>query len=263
MLLSLLAPGCSTTYDATNKTPEDIFARAVKEFNGNDLFESQRLLDIIRLQYPTSQLADDAQYYLAEINYKRHEYILAAYNYNYLRRMYPQSEFAKLSMYKAAQCYVEMSPPYDRDQKYTKEAIVALSEYRERYKDDSTAADSSIKILRTKLSEHDFRIAEQYRTLLSPKASLIYFDAVIDDYADTEFCEPALRAKAEILTQLKRYDEALSACSLYSRFFPNGPSTGVLKELQLKASALKEAADRDAAAKKESQKDTKENSDKK
>ncbi len=228
---------CSTSYDATNKSPEDIFARGLKEFNDNDLFEAQRLLDIVRLQFPTSTMVDDAQYYLAEINFKRKEYIMAAYNYNYLRRMYPQSEYAKISMYKAAMCYVEQSPPYDRDQKYTREAIVALTEYRERYKQDSTVADSVVKILRSKLAEHDYRVAEQYRVLMSPRACLTYYDSVIDDYSDTEFCEPSMVAKAEVLLQLKRYDEALSICTLYTRFFPNGPSQDKIRAVRDKVAA--------------------------
>ena len=223
---------CSGTYDATNKTPEEIFTRALAEFKGNDLFESQRLLDIIRLQYPTSQYADDAQYYLAEINFKRKEYVLAAYNYNYLRRMFPQSEYAKQAMLKVAMCYVELSPPFDRDQKYTREAIVALTEYRDHYKQDSVMADSIVRIMRGKLAERDFRVAEQYRVLYAPRASLTYYDAVIDEYSDTEFCEPSMVGKAEVLVQLKRYDEALSVCSLYTRFFPSGKQRSRMESLR-------------------------------
>ncbi len=229
---TLVWTACSSTYDATNKSPEDIFAAGKKAYEEKDLFEAQRLFDIIRLQYPTAKIVDGAQYYLAEINYKRSEYVLGAYNYNYLRRMYPSSEYAQRSMYKAAMCYVELSPPYDRDQKYTREAIVALTEYRERYKGDSTRADSLIKTLRSKLGEHDFRVAEQYRVLLAPKASLTYYDSVIDDYSDTDFCEPSMLGKTEVLIQLKRYDEALSVCSLYSRFYPNGPNKVKMEQLR-------------------------------
>ncbi|MFM7773885.1 MAG: outer membrane protein assembly factor BamD [Candidatus Kapaibacterium sp.] len=229
---SALFVSCTSVYDATNKSPEEIFARALSEFKSNDLFEAQRLFDIIRLQYPTSPLVDDAQYYLAEVNFRRREYILAAYNYNYVRRAYPQSEFAKESMRKAALCYVELSPPFDRDQKYTREAIVALTEFREVYPADSSFADSTVATLQHKLAERDFRAAEQYRVLYAPRSALVFYGAVIDEHPTSEFCEPSLVGKAEILLKLKRYDEALSACTLHGRFFPNGAKSGRIGELQ-------------------------------
>lgn len=227
---------CNTMYDATGKSPDDIFVQAKKRFDDNDLIEAQRLFDIIKLQYPASQFADDAQYYIAEINFKRKEFIVAAFNYNYVRRLYSQSEYAKSALYKAALCYVELSPPFDRDQDYTRKAIVALGDFQREYPKDSLAevAATQIKELRDKLGEREFRVAEQYRVLLAPKSALVYYDAVIDDYSDTKFCEPAFVGKVEVLTQLKRSDEALAACALYKRFFPKG-------ELAEKMEALKNA----------------------
>lgn len=246
LLCITLVASCTSVYDATNKSPEEIYARALSEFKSNDLYEAQRLFDIIRLQYPTSPLVDDAQYYLAEVNFRRREYILAAYNYNYVRRAYPQSEYAKESMRKAALCYVELSPPYDRDQKYTREAIVALTEFREVFPADSIFADSTVATLQHKLAERDFRAAEQYRVLYSPKSALVFYDAVIDEHPTSEFCEPSLIGKAEILLKLKRYDEALSACALYSRFFPSGAKTARMNELQTE---IRKALDASAQSK--------------
>ena len=157
--------------------------------------------------------------------------------------MYSQSEYAKESMRKAALCYVELSPPFDRDQKYTREAIVALSEYREFYPADSSFADSTISSLQHKLAERDFRSAEQYRVLFSPRSALVYYDAVIDEHPNSEFCEPSLLGKAEILVRLKRFDEASSTCSLYDRFFPQGSLRSKIQELkdQIRANAVNES----------------------
>jgi len=225
---------CNTMYDATGKSADDIFVQAKKRFDDNDLMEAQRLFDIIKLQYPASQFADDAQYYIAEINFKRKEFIVAAFNYNYVRRMNGQSEYAKTALYKAALCYVELSPPFDRDQDYTRKAIVSLGDFQREYPKDSLAevAGNQIKDLRNKLAEREYRVAEQYRVLYSPKSALVYYDAVIDDYSDTKFCEPAFVGKVEILTQLKRADEALAACTLYKRFFPKGELTEQMEKLK-------------------------------
>lgn len=236
----LLVSACNSVYDATGKNVEDIFKQAVKEFNDEDMLEAQRLFDIIKLQYPASGYADDAQYYIAEINFKRKEFILAAFNYNFLRRSYPQSEHAKDALYKAALCYVELSPPFDREQKYTREAIASLSDFQKEYPKDSlsTVAGNLIKDMRNKLAEREYRVAEQYRVLYSPKASLVYYDAVIDEYADTKFAELSFVGKTEVLVELKRYDEAVSLCTLYSRFFPDGTEKNRIEELRKAAMGL-------------------------
>ncbi|GIV55857.1 MAG: hypothetical protein KatS3mg040_0625 [Candidatus Kapaibacterium sp.] len=85
------------------------------------------LFDVIRLQYPASEFAPDAQYYLAEISFRRREYVVASFNYSMVRRQYPTHPRAREALYKAALCYVELAPPYDRDQEYTRKAIAALA----------------------------------------------------------------------------------------------------------------------------------------
>lgn len=226
-------PACSSMYDATGKPVEEIYIRAKAEFTDGDFIEAQRLFDIIKLQYPASDYADDAQYYLAEINFKRKEFILASYNYSYLRRLYPQSEYVKDAALKIALCYVELSPPFDRDQKYTREAIVALTEFVRDYPKDTLLkkAGAMMNEMKDKLAEREFRIAEQYRVLLSPKAALLYYDTVIDDYADTKFGELAFVGKLEVLADLRRYDEARSVCLLYNRFYQNGSQKARVEQL--------------------------------
>jgi len=218
--LSFLLVSCSSADKARGPaTAEDVWLRGKKAFDENDLIEAQAQFDIIKLQYPASQYADDAQYYLAEINYKKGEYILAAFNYSLVRRSYPSSEFAKIAAYKSAECYYQIAPPMDRDQEYTKKAIQAYSEFQSIYPQDSLALISLDRIseLRGRLAERYLSIAEQYVSLVASKSALIYYDAVIEEYPDTKQYELALAGKIDILIRQFKTSEAQAVLALWRK----------------------------------------------
>lgn len=222
--ISLLFISCSSSREINTGNLEELFKEAVKLFNEKEYLEARKYFDIIKLQYPSSQYADDAQYYTAEIDFQRKEYVLAAYNYNRLRINFPNSEYAAISLFKAGLSYYELSPPYDRDQEYTLKAIDAFNLFQRLYPNDNKYADAGnyIKELRDKLAYREFYTAKLYLKMKEPYSALIYFQEVIDNFPDTEFFEPAYVGKIEVLTILKRYDEAKGLIELYKRMFVNG-----------------------------------------
>ncbi|MGA2298137.1 MAG: outer membrane protein assembly factor BamD [FCB group bacterium] len=222
---------CASNKQAGPKTAEEYFKEGMELFNKEDYLEAEHTFDLIKLQYPASQYADDAQFYLAESNYKRKEFYMAAYNYATLRRIYPRSEFVKKALFNAALCYNELSPPFDRDQDYTLKAIKAFSEFQNAYPGDSlyTEATNFITELRNKLAHRDYFTAGLYRKLYSLSSAVIYYDNVINDYPDTKFYEPAFAGKIEVLIELKKIDEAKSVIENYKKLFPNGANIDKIK----------------------------------
>jgi outer membrane protein assembly factor BamD len=211
---------CSTTETIqTPKTAEDVFKEGMEAFKDGNWLEAQSKFDIIKLQYPASPYADDAQFHLAEINYKRGEFILAAFNYALVRRTFPSSEYAKESLLKSADCYYELSPPPDRDQEYTKKAILAYGEFQTVYPQDSLAlvALKRISELRGRMARKQLEAAEHYVRTLSYRASLVYFDSVLEEYADTDVYEDAVIGKLDVLLQQKKYDDARATVAAYRR----------------------------------------------
>lgn len=206
------------------KDAETAYTAGVQAFTGEDYFEAQRLFDVIRLQFPTTQYADDAQYYLGEISYARKEYVMAAFNYGMVRRSYPTSSLNKSALFKTGMCYYELAPPADRDQDYTKKAISSFSEFQAIYPSDSLYEEAGKRIneLRNRLAERELITAELYRNLYSNRSALIYYDVIIDDYPDTEHYETAFAGKIESLIALRRYDDAKSMIELYRKRFTNG-----------------------------------------
>jgi outer membrane protein assembly factor BamD len=219
------------------RTPDGIFQAGLKEFEDKNYLEAQKLFEIIKLQYPASQYADDSQYYLAEIEFKKEKYIMASFNYNLLRRLYPGSEYSQLSLFKSALSLYKQTPKFDRDQDYTKKALTAFQEFQNLYPKDSlfNEANKLIEDLRNKLAEREFSVAELYKKLEYFKSSLVYYDSVINDYEDTKFFEQAYIGKISVLIKIKKYEEALSLIDLYTKSFPQSNYKTDISELKSKA----------------------------
>ncbi len=230
---------------ASNKGPEtrpvdEIYKDAVKLYEDEDYLDARTLLELIKLQYPASQFADDAQFLLAEIHYKRDEFIMAAFHYNLLRRIYPGSEYGKICLFKAAMSHFNMSPTFDRDQDYTRKAIDAFQEFHYMYPSDSLFKESSDRImdLRNKLAYREYFTANLYIKMESPNSSIIYFDAVINKYNDTKYYELAFVGKIDAYLIMKRYDKVRDMIYLYKSNFPKGENLPKVEKILTDISGL-------------------------
>src|SRR5207249_3181699 len=76
ILVALFLAGCGSSEVTVNLSAEARFEMGKKKFDQGDYLEAIADFEIIKLQYPGSGVADDAQYYLAESHFKREEYLL-------------------------------------------------------------------------------------------------------------------------------------------------------------------------------------------
>ncbi len=220
----LLFSACSTKSSNENKSVDDIYKEAKRLLDKSDLYEAKKYFDIIKLQYPASSFADDAQFYLAEIEFKNEKYIMSSFNYNLVKKLYPNSLFIKESQFKSALCYYKLSPNFERDLEYTKKAITALNEFQNMYTEDSLSlvSDSLIKELRNNLAAREYNTGMLYQKLKSPKAAVIYFDSIINDFDDTSFLEKAYVSKIESFMYMQKFENAKTIIDLYKQKFTNG-----------------------------------------
>ncbi len=236
--ISITLGGCASSRSADELSEDELYTQAKELMAEEEYREAMKLLEVLKLQYPASQYADDAQYMIADIHFQREEYILAAFNFSNVRKYYPGSQYVRESMYKAALCLYNLSPSFARDQDYTVKAIKSFSEYQTLYPErDSLYLEAGriIDDLRNKLAHKEYFIAELYRKMNYPESSLIYYDSVIDNYVDTEYYEPAYFGKIETLVAVGRYDDARSLISLYRRQFPAGEFLDEVAELENEA----------------------------
>lgn len=206
-------------------------------FLDKDWLESKKEFDIIKLQFPESEMADDAYFYLAEVDFQKGEYIVATYGYNSLRRAFPNSPHAEKAAFQSAVCYYKLSPPLEREQTYTTQAIQALMEFQTYYPKDSLTekAGTFISELRNKLAEGELIKVDYYFTSFSYRAALIYINKVLDEYPDTPSFELALGLKSIALSRQQKLADAEEAQRSYVKNFPDG---SMVKEIE---TALNEA----------------------
>ncbi|MGQ9818854.1 MAG: outer membrane protein assembly factor BamD [Candidatus Kapaibacteriales bacterium] len=224
ILFLLVIFGCSSGKQIEIKTADELFRLAKEKYDEGNFDEASKYFDLLKLQYPASQYSDDAQFYLAEINFKRGEYIMAVFNYNWLRRSYSNSPFYKESLYKTALCYYYLSPPFDRDQEYTHKAIEAFTDFKMAYPQDTLTirVDEYLNELKNKLAYRNYFTALLYYKMQSFRSSLIYLDEVIDKYSDSLYIEDAYWLKANILKNLNRLLDLKDVVEEYQLKFPNG-----------------------------------------
>ena len=234
ILVALLVACSATKQEKRSRTAEDVYKEAVAAFEDRNWLEAVAQFDIIKLQFPASLYADDAQYYLAEINYERGEYVLGAYNYAMVRRLFPSSDYAKMALYKSAECYLKLSPPSDRDQDYTKKAIAAFGEFEAAYPQDSLALEAAkqIRMLRDKLAERYLESARHYTRSYSNKAAVIYYDAVLEEFPDSKHVETALVEKIATLIAMRKKDDARLAIDQYRRMIRSGQQRAEVDRLE-------------------------------
>jgi outer membrane protein assembly factor BamD len=236
LLFLTVFAGCSSSVDTTNMTPEDRLAYAIKLYNDEDYLEAVNELQAILLQYPGSTISDDAQFYLAKTRFARQEYIMAAFEFSKLIKNMPASDFVPESQFMLAECYDQLSPDFNLDQKYTKKAIQEYQAFIDFFPTNEKVAEAEKKIseLNGKLAKKDYTIAQIYEKLDYLKAAIIYYDDVIDTYHDTPYAKLAMYDKIKVLVDRNENNRALAEIDKYIERYPDDQNIDELKNLKVK-----------------------------
>ncbi len=231
--------GCAASIDTSQLPPSQRFEYAVKLYHGKDYQEALKEFQAIVLQYPGNAIIDSAQYYLGMTRYQRGEYILGAYEFSRLIKNMPSSKMVPICQFMLAQCYYELSPYFELDQKYTRKAISEFQAFIDFFPADPKVPDAEKKIaeMNNKLAHKEYHIAYIYHKMGYYPAALIYYNLVIDNYHETEYGPLAMFDKIKLLMNLKRNDEALASISKFMNLYPNDSH---LKEIQKLKSSLEE-----------------------
>ena len=236
VLFLLVFEGCSSSVDTTNMTGENRLSYAISLYNDEDYLEAINELQAILLQYPGSSISDDAQFYLAKTRFARKEYIMAAFEFSKLIKNMPASEFVPESQYMLADCYYELSPNFNLDQKYTRKAIQEFQAFIDFFPTNERVADAEKKIdeLNNKLAEKTYSIAGIYEKLDYLKAAVIYYDEVIDNYHDTPYAPLAMYNKINVLVERDRSNDAITEIDKFIEKYPDSRRIDELKSLRSK-----------------------------
>ncbi len=228
-----ILPSCGSSTAIKSISAEERFEIGKQKYDDEDYLEAISDFEIIKLQYPGSAMADDAQFYLAESRFRREEYLLAGAEFQELIRSMPASPFVPIAQYKIGLCYYKLAPNSSLDQQYTLRAIDEFQTFIEYYPQDDSAAYASVKIqeLNERLARKLFDTAELYMILEYFKSATIYFTDVVEKYHDTQYAEPALFGKIKSLIARKRYSEAKKEIEIFFDKYPSSPLRSEIETL--------------------------------
>lgn len=202
---------CGPKKDVTAyMTSREHFEYAMKFFNKKDYTKAQEQFSLITYKYSGSDVADDAQFYLAESYYKQEDYVSASSEYDRLVSSYPRSEFVEAAMYKLVLSYFELSPNYALDQKFTQDALIAAQNFIDLYpKSDRMPEVEKIRQqILDKLARKDYVNATVYRKISEYEAAIAYYDFVITGYSDSPLAVDSKFWKGYCFFRLKEYQKA-------------------------------------------------------
>jgi len=223
LVASLLFAGCSATKEVEQLSVEKRYAAAKSLFDGGDYLQAYEEFRIVTLQYQGNTLANDAQYLMGECRFNREEYILAAYEYDVLVRTMPTSPYVAKARYAKALCYFKLSPSYNLDQNYTKQAIDEFQSFIEYHPTDSLVIDAEKKIdeLNSKLAQKEYENGVTYTHMEYYKSAVASFDHVLEKYHDTPYAEQAQLRKAEAQLMRNHVHEAKTEIGKFFAKYPN------------------------------------------
>lgn len=231
-----LLPGCSSSkYTTENIDADDRFARGKQKFDKGDYLKAIEEFQLVALQFQGSGVADDAQFYLAESYYYRDEYILAASEYETLIRRMRSSEWVPQAQYKRAMCYYELSPRPPLEQSYTRKAVDSFQEFIEYNPTDSLVIEAEAKIreLNDKMALKKYDTGRLYMRLEYYKSAQIVFEALLEQYHDSDWADDAHVGLVEALIARRRYREAKDQIERFFVRFLNSPLKTKVQRLQL------------------------------
>lgn len=222
LILAVFMAGCGKKDETAYMTSKEHFAYAMKFFKKEKYSKAQEQFQVITFKYSGSDVADDAQFYLAESYFFQKDYVLAASEYDRLVSSYPRSEFVEESMYKITICYFKLSPGYALDQKFTYEAKDAAQNFLDLYPKSPRKAemDSLYLTITDKLARKEFENAHTYRKVTEYEAAIVYYDLVINEYPKSQYAGRALYWKAYCFYKLKLYEKARLILSRLTDQYP-------------------------------------------
>lgn len=240
LAVPMLAAGCGSS-GAVATSGEDAYARGLESFERRryaraiELF--RQALDFGR----TSDIADDAQLYLARAYAGDRQYLLAATEYSRFIGFYRTDPRLEDASYERIQAYADLSPSYELDPTPTIEAIRYIGEFLRQYPASERTAEATalLTTLREKLARKQYEAARLYERRELYEAAGMAYAAVLTDYPTSAYADDAavgqLRAAVAYAEgsiaarQPERFREALR---LYDQVVTLYPATPLLREAE-------------------------------
>lgn len=235
LAVTVLVAGCSSSGRLRYTTPEEAFERGMALFERGKYQRATEYFQGVFDFGRTSELAADAQLYLARSYYEDRQYILAASEYTRFIDLYRNDPRVEQAEFERALSYYHLSPTYALDQTDTRRAIDYLNLFLNRYPQSELAGEAEARIqeLREKLAHKQVETAGLYERRELYEAAALSYESAFDRYPDTAWADEALLGAIRSFIafaeqsirerQEERYQRAVENYERLVQLFPDSP----------------------------------------
>jgi len=219
---------------------EKKYEAAIQYFEEADYYRSSSLLEQILPIIKGSAKAEKANFIYAYTYYYQGQYLLSSHYFKTFYDTYSRSEYAEEARFMYGYSLYMDSPRYNLEQTSTKQAIVALQSFINRYPEAEFVpkAEAALVDLQRKLEKKAYENALLYYKLRKYingeylKAALVAFDNFQNNYPDSRYIEEIRYLEIEAMYKLalisipakkkERYNASIDFYQYYIDDYPNG-----------------------------------------
>lgn len=210
IFISFLA-GCSSMSEIDTSTPEGAYKLGEKFEKDERYEEAVSQFSTVKNKFPYSKLATEAELKIAEINFKREEFVEAQNAYQVFKEMHPAHAKIDYVTYRLGLSFYSQLPgTIDRDLAVAERAILYFDEVIQSYPQSQYVKDAKehkTKALKM-LAEKEFYIGHFYFIRDFYDSALTRFEGLLDKYPSLGYDAKALYGAAVSAFKIKDLGKA-------------------------------------------------------
>lgn len=241
-LVALSIASCSVVNNAIKSgDPQFAYQQALDLYEQEKWEKASTLFEACRHIYMGTPREDSLSFYNARCKFKEHSWDEAASLLDEYRRKFARSPFIEDAEGMYALCHYYMSPPPERDQAMTTQAIIAITEFMSRYPQSENIDEfqEMIDKLTEKLMLKSYMNAYTYFKIGRYKSAIVAFKNAMKKYPDSPYGEEMMYYTtvsayrlAENSVESKQLDRYLATLDHYYSFLDLYPESSHMKELE-------------------------------
>ncbi|WP_236587478.1 outer membrane protein assembly factor BamD [Marivirga aurantiaca] len=251
LFLAILGMGLSSCSDFRKIQKSDDWEKkydaAIQYFEQEEYYKSSVLLEQILPIIKGSAKAEKANFLYAYTYYHEQSYLLASHYFKTFYDTYGRSDLAEEARFMYGYSLYMDSPRYNLEQTSSKQAIVALQGFINRFPQSEFVpkATQALDDLQVKLEKKAYEKAflyyklKKFQTGEYLKAALVAFDNFQDDYPDSKYVEEiryleieAMYKLAEVSIASKKKERYTEAIRFYQDFIETYENSEFLKKAE-------------------------------
>lgn len=222
--------GCRSTPPYQGLTADEIHALAQREFDEGDYEDAIEALNRLLLTFPNYDRAPEARFLTARAHFEEEEFISAASEWTRFLDRYPAHAAAPEAALGICRANSALSPDPQRDQTYTEDALAYCRNVVVDYPGDPVAEEAGriIDEMRAKLAQKLYEVGDYYFSRDLWDSAIIYFQAVDEQYGDTEWAPRAVLAIMRAYQEIGYDDLAQEARDRLLNVYSESPEAQAL-----------------------------------